>query len=404
MRNVVFVAPFPMETTLRFVRALARIGGVRLLGVWQEAPRGDDLRLFDDIVVVDDALDSRRLIEGIDTLVRRHGRLHRIVGVLEALQVQLAECREHFEVEGAGVATANRFRDKALMKDVLREHGIPVARHQLVRDWDDAEQFVRKVGFPVVLKPPAGMGCKATWRVNNLEDLREAVAASRPSHAHPTLAEEFLKGREFSFETITIGGKPRFHSISHYVPNPLTVMENPWIQWCVIEPRDIYGADYDAIRDIGVKVVEALGLDDGFTHMEWFLREDGSIAVGEIAARPPGANIVRLTGLCYDVDMYRAWGRAVVDGAWDGPWERKYASGCAFFRGAGTGRVVRVEGLDKAQELVGPLVVEAKLPAIGQPKSDSYEGDGYAIVRHPDTETVKKALRVLIETVRVTYA
>ena len=404
MRNVVFVAPFPMETTLRFVRALARIGNVRLLGVWQEAPRGDDLRLFDDVVVVEDALDTRKLIEGVEVLVRRHGRLHRIVGILEPLQVQLGELREHFEVEGTNVSTARRFRDKALMKDVLRENGIPVARHQLVREWADAEAFVRKVGFPVVLKPPAGMGCKATWRVNDAEELRAAVAASRPSHNNPTLAEEFLRGREFSFETITIGGRPRFHSISHYLPTPLTVMENPWIQWCVLEPRDIHGADYDPIRAVGIRVIEALGLEDGFTHMEWFQRDDGSLAVGEIAARPPGANIVRLTGLCYDVDMYRAWARAVVDGAWDGPWERKYASGCAFLRGAGSGRVMRVEGVDEAQALIGPLVVEAKLPTIGAPKSDSYEGDGYAIVRHPDTELVKKALAVVIDKIRITYA
>ena len=30
-----------------------------------------------------------------------------------------------------------------------------------------------------------------------------------------------------------------FHSISSYHPTPLTVMDNPWIQWCVVLPRDI---------------------------------------------------------------------------------------------------------------------------------------------------------------------
>lgn len=404
MRNVVFIAPFPMETTLRFARAIAGLQGVRLLGVWQEAPQGEDARRFDDVVLVPDALDADKLIEGVRALERRHGKIDRITGVLEALQVQLAVVRQAFGVPGPDPATAERFRDKALMKDVLRKNGIPCARHALLHNYADAEKFVAEVGLPIVLKPPAGAGCKATWRINNDDELRQALAAVRLGVHNPTLAEEFLTGKEYSFETITIGGEPRFHSISHYLPGPLAVMETPWIQWICLLPRDISGPEYDDIRKVGVAAVKTLGLDAGVTHMEWFRRTDGSLAVGEIAARPPGANIVRMTGLAYDVDLYRAWARAVVDDMWDGPWTRQYAVGCAFLRGPGRGRVARVDGIDRAQQLVGSMVVDAKLPTVGMPKSDSYEGDGYAIVRHPDTDTVKKALQLIIETVQVQYA
>jgi biotin carboxylase len=404
MRNVVFIAPFPLETTLRFARALASLHGIKLLGVWQEPPRGADARIFDDVVLVDDGLDTRKLIGAVDLLRKRHGGVHRILGVLEALQVQLAEVRTHFGIAGPSVATAEKFRDKALMKDALRAAGIPVARHKLIHGNADADAAIRELGFPMVLKPPAGAGCKATWRVANVEEMKSALHAANPSPSNPTLAEEFLQGREFSFETITTGGEPRFHSISHYLPTPLEVVENPWIQWCVVLPRDIYGSEYDDIRAVGIKVIQTLGLEDGVTHMEWFRRTDGSLAIGEIAARPPGANIVRMTGLAYDVDLYRGWARAVVDAWWDGPWERKYSVGCAFLRGAGRGRVQRIEGVDRANQLVGPLVVESKLPTVGAPKSDSYEGDGYAIVRHPDTDVVKRALSAIVETVRVHYA
>jgi hypothetical protein len=147
-----------------------------------------------------------------------------------------------------------------------------------------------------------------------------------------------------------------------------------------------------------------LGLDAGFTHMEWFRRADGSIAIGEIAQRPPGANITRMTGLAHDFDPYLAWARAVVEDAFDGPYERRWAVGCAFLRGMGRGRVARLEGVHTAHEAIREYVVEAKLPTIGAPKSDSYEGDGYAILRARDTDTVKKALKHLIETVRVHYA
>ncbi|HKA89719.1 MAG TPA: ATP-grasp domain-containing protein [Haliangiales bacterium] len=403
MRNVVFIAPFPLETTMRFVRAVGGLADVKLLGVLQETPRGEDAALYWDVVRVEDALDAAELVRGVELLRQRHGQPHRILGILEPLQVPLAMVRRHFGVHGPDVDTAERFRDKARMKDVLRANGLPCARHKLLTTWADAEAFVAEVGLPIVLKPPAGMACKATWRIRSAEELRQALEAVRVSPQNPTLAEEFLKGREFSFETITVGGEVRFHSISRYFPGPLEVMENPWIQWAVVLPR-VLGPEFDRAREMGVRAVRVLGLDTGVTHMEWFERDDGSLAIGEIAARPPGAHIVRLTGLAHDTDLYRAWARAVVDEAFDGPWPRRWSTGCAYLRGSGRGRVVRVTGVAEANARVGNLVAEARLPTVGAPKSDSYEGDGHVILRHEDTEVVKQALRTVIETIRVEYA
>jgi formate-dependent phosphoribosylglycinamide formyltransferase (GAR transformylase) len=405
MRNVVFAAPFPLETTMRFARAAAALGDVRFLGIMQDppAPGSDDARLFADLVRVADGLDTRQLTEAAELLRRRHGPLHRVLGILEPLQVQLAEVRRALGVPGTDPTTADLFRDKARMKDELRRHGLPCARHRLLRSWSDAESFIAEVGFPIVLKPPAGMGCKATWRVRTLDELRAALAAMHPSPEQPALAEEFLRGQEYSFETITVGGQIRFHSISRYYPTPLEVMETPWVQWVVVLPRVIAGPELADARELGARAVHALGLETGFTHMEWFRRDDGSLAVGEIAARPPGAHIVRLNSYAHDTDMYRAWARAVVDDAFDGPFERRYAVGCAYLRGVGRGRVVRVTGVEHANHLVGRHVVESRMPQTGAPRSDSYEGDGYVIVRDPDTEVVKAAMKTIIETIQVQY-
>ncbi len=403
MRNVVFVAPFPLDTTMRFARAAAGLDDVRLLGIMQEAPQGDDRNLFVDIVLVKDGLESSQLIEAAQLLARRYGTIHRVLGILEAIQVQLGDVRKALGVVGTKPETADLFRDKARMKDELRKHGLPCARHRLLRSWADAEAFVAEVGLPIVLKPPAGMGCKATWRVRALAELGQALRASHASAKNPALAEELLTGREHSFETITINGKVRFESITDYTPTPLEVTETPWIQWVVVMPRDISGPAFKDARQLGTHAVAALGLDTGFTHMEWFRRDDGSLAIGEIAARPPGANIVRMNSFAHDVDMYRAWARAVVDDAFDGPFERKYAVGCAYLRGVGRGRVLRVLGVDHARGLVGKHVVEARLPQPGAPRSDSYEGDGYVIVRDPDTEVVKAAMKTIIETIQIHY-
>lgn len=404
MRNVVFVAPFPLEATMRFARAAAGLADVRLLGIGQEWPKGGDAGVYADLVTVADGLDPRQLIEAGRLLEKRHGKIHRIIGILEPLQVPLGEMRTALGVPGTDAATADLFRDKSRMKDELRKHGLPCARHRLLRGASDAESFAAEVGFPIVIKPPAGMGCKATWRVKSMADLREAMRAIGASPERPALAEEFMRGQEHSFDTITIGGQVRFSSISRYYPAPLEVMETPWIQWVVVWPRVIDGPELADARELGVRTVLALGLETGFTHMEWFRRDDGSLAIGEIAARPPGAHFVLANSYAHDTDMYRAWARATVDEAFDGPFERKYSVGVAYLRGMGRGRISAVHGVDKANALVGKTVVESRLPVVGAHRSDSYEGDGYVIARHHDVEVVKKAMQTVIETIKVEAA
>src|SRR5262249_3338378 len=144
-------APFPLETTLRFVRAVAHLAGVRMLGIAQEAPGGEDRDRFADLVTVSDALDVRQLLEATRLLEHRHGPIHRLAGILEPLQVQLAEVRKAMGIAGTSPETAELFRDKARMKDELRRHGLPCARHRTIRGWPDAEAFVAEVGLPIVL-------------------------------------------------------------------------------------------------------------------------------------------------------------------------------------------------------------------------------------------------------------
>ena len=70
---------------------------------------------------------------------------------------------------------------------------------------------------------------------------------------------------------------------------------------------------------------------------------------------------------------------------------------------AGKGVVVAMT-LHEAHEAVGSLIAEAKLPTIGAVKSDGYEGDGYVVVRHESTAVVQRALKILIETIKIHYA
>jgi hypothetical protein len=404
MRHVVFVTPdLSKADTMEYVRAAVGLDDVRMLGITQKVPRAEEGELFADLVTVDDGDNAAQLVAAARVLERRHGRIHRVLGLREALQVQLGEIRRALGVPGLGPDTLELFRNKARMKDELRRHGLPCARHRLIRSWNDAEALIAEIGLPVVLKPPAGSGCASTWRVRTLDELRSALSALHASPENPALAEELLVGREFSFEAITIGGQVRFHSISCYDPTLLEAMEMPEIQHAVVLPRDLSGPEWSDAVDLGVRAGAALGFDTGFGHMEWFRRDDGSLAIGEVAARPPTGTQMYITGLAYDADMIRAWARAEIDDAFDGPFTRRYAVGSVCLRGSGRGRVLRVTGFDRVQELVGHLIVEARLPEPGAPRNDSYEGDGYINVRDPDTEVVTAAIRTIRETIRIEY-
>jgi hypothetical protein len=60
-----------------------------------------------------------------------------------------------------------------------------------------------------------------------------------------------------------------------------------------------------------------------------------------------------------------------------------------------------VHGVDDVQRRLGHLVVEARLPEPGQPASTGYEGEGYVIVRDPDTTVVAAALDAIVNGIRV---
>jgi len=403
MPNVVFAAPILSENASRMIEAVASLPDVRL-GVITQDPAE---KMAPDLASkvsghwrVNDILDSGQLSWAAEELSKRLGSIDRLFGAYEQLQVPLAEVREKLNIEGMRPDVARRFRDKSEMKDAFRAAGIPCAKHSLVESVDEALKFAASVGYPVVVKPPAGAGAIATFRADDDASLREAIAKVRPSAGDPALVEEFIVGDEYSLETISIHGHAVWHSLTHYYPTPLEAVRNPWIQWCVVSPREVNDARYDDIRAAGSRAIKVLGMETGLSHMEWFRRRDGTIAISEVAARPPGAQITTLNSRAHDIDFVRAWAEVMVFGTFQIP-TRKYAVGVAFLRGQGTGRIKKVHGLDQVGREMGSLVVDVKIPTPGTAPSSSYEGDGYIILRHPDTAVVMKALQRLISVVRV---
>lgn len=352
---------------------------------------------------VDNITDELQLEWAVRSLAERMGNIDTCFGAYEQLQEPLARVREKLGLSGLSAEAAANFRDKSRMKDVLRKAGIPVAQHALIAHADAAHAFIEKVGYPIVIKPPSGAGAIATHRVTDRASLDALLASSPPSESKPWLAEEFLRGTEHSMETVSINGEAVWHSLTRYEPTPLEVLEHPWIQWCVVLPREVDDPKYDDARKTVSAALKALGMQTGVSHCEWFRREDGTVAISEIGARPPGAQITTLVSRAHDIDFVKAWARLMIFGTFDIP-ARKFAVGAAYLRGQGQGRVRGIHGLDQVEKEFGALICDFRLPYPGQIPTGSYEGEGYILLRHRETESVVNALRRLISVVRVTLA
>ncbi|MDQ6611290.1 MAG: ATP-grasp domain-containing protein, partial [Gemmatimonadota bacterium] len=352
---------------------------------------------------VDDVTDATQLEKAVRSIAAKIGPIARCFGAYEQLQEPLARVREKLGIDGLSSAAAANFRDKGRMKDALRAAGLPVARHRVVHAPADAREFIAEVGYPIVVKPPSGAGAIATHRIVDEAGLNTLLATQAPSAKVPWLAEEFLNGREHSMETVSINGKSVWHSLTRYEPTPLEVLEHPWIQWCVVLPREVDDAAYDEARSTVSRALSVLGMVTGVSHCEWFQRGDGTIAISEIAARPPGAQITTLISRAHDMDFVKAWMRLMIFGTFQAP-SRRYAVGAAYLRGQGNGRVRGVHGLDIIEREFGSLICDFRLPYAGQLPTGSYEGEGYILLRHHDTPVVVNALRRLVSVVRVTLA
>jgi phosphoribosylaminoimidazole carboxylase (NCAIR synthetase) len=398
---VTFVAPFFTENTQRFLTAVVQQPGVRVATVGQETLEKLPESLRGSITHherVADALSADTIVSATRRIAAAHGEVARLLGVIEQVQVPLAAARRTLGLPGMTEEQALNFRDKTRMKDRLREAGVPVARHRLVETAVAAREFAREVGYPLVVKPPAGAASQTTFRVNDEAELTKALGPTSLAAGGVALLEEFVTGEEHSFDAFVEGGRVVFYSLTNYLPTPLVVMQNPWMQWMVVLPRENEQAD---IAEVGAQTLATLGLEDGMCHLEWFRRADGSLVVSEVAARPPGAQFPTMIARAHEFDAIDAWARIAVGRPLGSLPGRKYAAGAAYLRGQGEGRVRAVHGFEAVRAELGDRITDVRLPTLNQEKSLSYEGEGFVIVRHEETHVVTEALRKIVSTVRV---
>src|SRR5690606_365946 len=116
MLAVIFIAPFKLPVTMRFVAAVAALPEVRLGLVSQEPLQAfapELRRRLAGFKQVADGLDVNGLEAGVKAVARELGGVDRLLGTLEQLQIPLGILRDRLGIDGMGEAAARNFRDKA---------------------------------------------------------------------------------------------------------------------------------------------------------------------------------------------------------------------------------------------------------------------------------------------------
>jgi len=387
--KVVFLAcSYPPEMQ-QYTRGLAEVGAT-VYGVGDQPAANLPASLKQHL---SDYLQVPRLLDEDDVVARvsawlRGREVDRILANWEVMVLTAARLREKFGLAGMSYDTVKGFRDKQLMKERVRKAGLRTPKSERVFTVKDARAAAEKLGFPLVLKPISGAGSADTYRIGDAKQLEDVLG--KMQHIKEASCEEFITGEEYTFDTVCIGGKPAYMNVAQYLPPPLIARSEEWVSPVIITVRDMEQAKLQAGIKLGQGVLGALGMGDGFTHMEWFRKPDGEAVFGEIGCRPGGACLVDQMNYTGDIDLFREWARATVWGKFEAPTARKYNTAIIFKRALGRGRITRIEGLGEFLRAYGQHVVEERLLKPGTHRRDWKQtllSDGWIMLRHPDWQT-----------------
>ncbi|MFL6253389.1 MAG: acetyl-CoA carboxylase biotin carboxylase subunit family protein [Pyrinomonadaceae bacterium] len=383
---VLMISPgYPLEIPY-FTRALAW-AGARVLGVSDQPESAlppEASRHLAAYLQVPSLQDEDAVVEAVKHWASPV-RVDKVECLWEPGMLLAARIREALGVKGMTVAETLPFRDKDRMKQVLSAAGVRTPRHEVATSAEGCRDAASRIGFPLIMKPIAGAGSADTYRVDGGAQLEETLPLL--AHLPEVNVEEFIEGDEFTFDTVCVGGRVAYYSITKYRPHPLIARTLEWVSPQIVMLRDVEAEEYAGGREMGRAVLRALNFDTGFTHMEWFRKPNGEVVFGEIACRPPGARSVDVMNYAGDADLFAGWAEAVVRGQFTQTVERRYNAVIIYKRAQGQGRIYRMEGLERLLSKYGEHIVLIDLLPLGSQRRDWKQtllSDGYLIIRHPD--------------------
>ncbi|WP_370949505.1 acetyl-CoA carboxylase biotin carboxylase subunit family protein [Amycolatopsis sp. cg5] len=273
------------------------------------APTPDGQNRFFDDVLRADYYDAEAALAAVERYELETGlRPEAVVPIIEMTVHVSVAISKHYGLPSLSEEAVGLSRDKHTMKAAFEQAGVPTARHRTFSTLADLREVSEELTFPLVLKPRDFAGNTGTIKVDSPDELpaaydhcRDELLAIAPLYDFSDgrfQAEEFVRStHEISVEVLNYGDEravlavtdkaklppPHFTEIGQLVPS-----------------RE---SDNDAVRDLGIKACEALGITRGIAHVE-ILVNGSDLSVVEVAARPGGDGIMDLIDRVYGFSPY----------------------------------------------------------------------------------------------------
>lgn len=225
---------------------------------------------------------------GVNGLNPRINPTHVIAGT-ESGVFPAAALRRIYGARRSSQTLLTRCTDKMAMKSYLSKHQIPMARFITHRRGLTAEELVNELGLPLVVKDRLNSGGRNVVVAHTVEELRTLLGSER-------LYEEFLRAAEGSIESFVEGGEIIFSSTTEY---HITKFAN-------VVPAGYSPDEIERIRSLNGKVIKALNIKWGLTHLEYY-RAPSGVLFGEVALRPPGGYIMELIKGAFGFDPWEVF-------------------------------------------------------------------------------------------------
>lgn len=175
--------------------------------------------------------------------------------------------------------TTNKFR----MRQRLKKHDLPCPLFTHSKDPEQIAEF--GLHFPLIVKPVDRSGSRGVNRVNNMEELRNAIVrASQESFTGEVITEEFIDGKEYSVEMISWKGEHFYlQTTEKETTGPPFFVEKSQHQ-----PAQLSVEMLENVKDTISKSLSALGVEYGASHSEVIITSEGQVYITEIGARMGG--------------------------------------------------------------------------------------------------------------------
>lgn len=195
-------------------------------------------------------------------------------------------------------------QNKDLFRDFLEKNGFNVPKHLSFTDKLTAMKEINQFKYPVIVKPVDSAGSKGVKRVDNFDELDEAIDnAIHNSISGRFIIESFIEmmGSQSGSDSFVKDGKLIFASFDRQYYDRKSA--NPFTPAAMCYPSDFPEAVQKTIRNDLQRLVTLLGITTTIINVECRLGIDGKPYIMELSPRAGGNRVPEIVRYASGVDI-----------------------------------------------------------------------------------------------------